>query len=99
MEVYVVDLATGAPLNMTNSPTADGSPAWSPDGSVLAFSSNRDGDWEVLVLDVESDIVDVEDQPVVELVGDITKDGVIDIADLILIWRQTHPVGRARLPT
>jgi TolB protein len=41
-EIYVADVATGAVEQLTNSPGHDGWPAWSPDGSTIAFSSVRD---------------------------------------------------------
>ena len=31
----------------------DVQPAWSPDGTKIAFASNRDGDYEIYVLDLE----------------------------------------------
>ncbi|HET9899647.1 MAG TPA: hypothetical protein VFR46_01050, partial [Actinomycetes bacterium] len=41
-EVYVADLATGASRQLTDNPGGDGWPAWSPDGSRIAFTSERD---------------------------------------------------------
>jgi Tol biopolymer transport system component len=41
-EIYVADVATGAVRQLTDSPGSDGWPAWSPDGSKIAFSSQRD---------------------------------------------------------
>ncbi len=34
----------------------DLAPAWSPDGSRLAFTSDRDGDWEIYVMDLAEDM-------------------------------------------
>jgi Tol biopolymer transport system component len=38
-------------VNVTRHPADDWTPAWSPDGSQLAFSSLRDGGWEIYVVD------------------------------------------------
>ena len=41
-EVFVVDVATRRTTQLTDSPGGDGWPVWSPDGSTIAFSSERD---------------------------------------------------------
>jgi len=45
-------LAGGIARNLTNSPAGDGSPAYSPDGALVAFSSNRLGSYEIFALDL-----------------------------------------------
>jgi dipeptidyl aminopeptidase/acylaminoacyl peptidase len=43
-DIYVLDLAGGAPRRLTTNQASDTSPAFSPDGRRLAFLSKRDGD-------------------------------------------------------
>lgn len=54
-EIYSV-LDDGSDLTrLTNAPSAnDGSPAWSPDGERIAFASDRDGDFEIYVMDAST---------------------------------------------
>jgi TolB protein len=40
-------------VNLTNNPARDDSPAWSPDGSRIAFTSDRDGNAEVYVMNAD----------------------------------------------
>ena len=40
-------------VRLTNNNTMDGSPVWSPDGSRIAFWSNRDGKNEIYVMDAD----------------------------------------------
>jgi len=37
--------------NLTNNSAYDNVPVWSPDGGQIAFESNRDGNWEIYVMD------------------------------------------------
>jgi Tol biopolymer transport system component len=46
------DADRGSAENLTSHPGDDWDPAWSPDGMRLAFSSYRDGNWEVYVMPV-----------------------------------------------
>ena len=38
---------------LTDNSAEDDSPAWSPDGRQLAFTSYRDGDWEIYVMNAD----------------------------------------------
>lgn len=50
-DIFVVDRA-GEIRNLTNDPSADWDPAWSPDGKRLAFTSHRTGNSDIWLLDL-----------------------------------------------
>ncbi|HKD35373.1 MAG TPA: hypothetical protein VKB78_01190, partial [Pirellulales bacterium] len=53
-EVFVVDPETGDALNLTRSPKSeDRYPCWSPDGNRVAFTSNRDGPYNLYVMNAD----------------------------------------------
>jgi dipeptidyl aminopeptidase/acylaminoacyl peptidase len=58
--LWLVDVATGAAERLTDGPVSDSEPAWSPDGTRIAFSANRHRDHDlrfrqaVHVVDVDS---------------------------------------------
>ena len=41
-DIYVVDIATGTSVPLTDAPGDDGWPVWSPNGKTIAFSTERD---------------------------------------------------------
>ncbi|MGH7647894.1 MAG: TolB family protein [Gemmatimonadaceae bacterium] len=49
-EVFVAESGGHAVRNLTNSPAFDRWPAWSPDGTRLAFASNRNGPYQIFVM-------------------------------------------------
>jgi TolB protein len=71
-EVFVMNRDGTGPVNLTNSPSFDGYPAWSPDGSKIAFASNRAGqtrgNFHIYIMNADgSDLVRVlENGPAVE---------------------------------
>ena len=40
----------GAVTRLTDSPAVDASPSWSPDGQHIVFMSNRDGTWDLYLV-------------------------------------------------
>lgn len=52
-DIHVVNSNGTGPAQLTNNATADLDPAWSPDGSKLAFSSERDGNLEIYVMNAD----------------------------------------------
>jgi TolB protein len=53
-EVFLVDPTTGDATNLTRSPTSeDRYPCWSPDAKQFAFTSDRDGSFNLYVSDVD----------------------------------------------
>jgi TolB protein len=51
-------------VNLTNSAGNDDQPAWSPDGTKLAFRSDRDGNSEIYVMNSDgSDAIRLTNDP------------------------------------
>lgn len=46
-DIWLVSINGGEPRQLTNSPKADNSPRWLPDGKSIAFISARDGDPQI----------------------------------------------------
>ena len=55
LEVAIVSLTNGdqEPIPVTNDPSSDHSPAWAPDGRHVAFVSNRGGDSDIWLADLD----------------------------------------------
>jgi tricorn protease len=52
-DLWIVDRSGGAAGRLTSTGAVESDPHFSPDGRLLAFSSNRSGDWAVYVMPVE----------------------------------------------
>ena len=50
-EIFAIDPATNDMQQLTQNSAADGSPAWSPDGSQIAWQSDQTGNFEIWVMD------------------------------------------------
>ncbi len=56
-DVYTMTADGGSVHNLTNNPADNGAPAWSPDGKLIAFTSNRDGHPQVYVMNADGNAV------------------------------------------
>ena len=54
-EIYVMDADGENPRNLTNHPSSDRDPSWSPDGKYIAFVSKRDGNREIYVINADGE--------------------------------------------
>jgi TolB protein len=52
-EVFVANLDGTGMKNLTNNPTFEGWPAWSPDGKRIAFAGNRNGIYQLFVMNAD----------------------------------------------
>jgi TolB protein len=53
----MVDVDGSNLIPLTSDPAEDGGPSWAPAGDRIAFYSNRDGDWDIYLLDVANGTV------------------------------------------
>jgi Tol biopolymer transport system component/tetratricopeptide (TPR) repeat protein len=49
----IVSPLSASPLRLTNNPANDWQPDWSPDGTEFAFASNRDGKFDIYVMEAD----------------------------------------------
>lgn len=52
-ELYVMQADGSGQTRLTNDPAEDFGPTWSPDGTRLAFDSNRDGSYNIYAMNVD----------------------------------------------
>ena len=60
----VVEIPEGNITRLTSDPARDFNPCWSPDGTQIAFQSERDGNWEIYVMNADgSDQKNITNNP------------------------------------
>lgn len=63
-DIYTIEADGSNLTNLTNTPWAETQPAWSPDGSKIAFRSGPPGTYEIFVMDADgSNITQLTDSP------------------------------------
>jgi Tol biopolymer transport system component/chitodextrinase len=53
LEILLTPAAGGTSTNLTNNPAVDWTPAWSPDGTRIAFASDREGPLDLYVMNAD----------------------------------------------
>ncbi len=66
--LWLVDAATGAASRLTDGPVPDGDPSWSPDGTRIAFASNRRRDHD-LAFRQAIHVIDLKSRKVTAVTG------------------------------
>jgi Tol biopolymer transport system component len=86
-QIYVMDADGSNQTRLTSNSDIDWAPAWSPDGSKIAFTSTpgRDGKWEIYVMDADgSNQTRLTGHPADMLAG-------LPSSDIRAIASDTHP--------
>jgi Tol biopolymer transport system component len=52
-QIYVIASDGSGQVNITHNTTANDAPDWSPDGTKIAFSTHRDGNWEIYSMNAD----------------------------------------------
>lgn len=102
-DIYLLDLATGGPRRLTNDGTigadrsntaftgsgtsVESSIAWSPDGALLAFTSNRTGAADIYTLNLESgEITQITSNAVDDFASTFDPDGALVFIQTLVPW-------------
>ncbi|HUG90078.1 MAG TPA: protein kinase [Planctomycetaceae bacterium] len=75
-EIYLIDENGQGWTNLTNHPAEDTGPAWSPNGSQIAFTSLRSGNYDVWLMDADgSNVRQLTDDPGIDRTPAWSPDG------------------------
>ena len=77
-EIYAIDLGANDLLRLTNNPYNDVDATWAPDGSRIAFSSDRSGDYEIYAMQADgSNVERLTSDPADDLSPSWSSDGTL----------------------
>jgi TolB protein len=63
-DIFSTDIAGEIATNLTNNPAPDTTPAWSPDGTQIAFASRREQNWDLYLMQADgSGLTRLTDHP------------------------------------
>lgn len=75
-QIYVMDSNGANPMRLTDTVSNDTAPIWSPDGSKIAFHSDRNGDRDIYVMNSDgSEAVNLTDNAADDLMPAWSSDG------------------------
>lgn len=75
-EIYVMSGDGSGLINLTNDPSDDDLPAWSPDGTQVVFCTRRDGNYEIYLMNADgSDKTNLSDSPLEDCSSSWSPDG------------------------
>lgn len=75
-DIYVKSTQGMAIMQITNDPAHDVTPTFSPDGSKVAFSSDRSGNWDIYIVDIQGGRpVQITADPTQDLSPSFSPDG------------------------
>lgn len=81
-EIFIYDLATEKSTNISNSPAFDADPLFSSDGSAITFVSDRDGNAEAYLMNVDGTAVRrLTENPAVDAFPLLSPDGTQVVFD------------------
>lgn len=75
-DIYVKSANGTAIMQITNDPAHDVTPVFSPDGSKIAFASDRSGNWDLYIVDIQGGRpVQITNEPTQDLSPSFSPDG------------------------
>lgn len=75
-DIYLTDIENKILINLTYHPSFDRHPIWSPDGTKIAFESNRSGSFDLFIMDADgSNVLNILNTSDDESLGGWSPDG------------------------